>query len=564
MRRAGLAVCCSSGDWGSVNSSPKPGVPAIPNVNFPASSPSVLACGGTRLLAGGASADARPKSRGMSAARRVDGDGRRRQRILRRGRSCRATSSCVPRANVARPRPWERGGTRRTGRRGQRRLSSGPRSRSPARSSSVSERAPRPRFARRCSRAWPRRSTTRSRAWRAGCTPPTRRRAAGPVTKGDNDVADGTVAFYEPDQAWNACTGLGALDGEKVVTTLVQTRHAEHDAVMSTATSLETGRVLAERYRVERQAGEGGMAIVFEATDLKHGRRVALKVLRPEIATHLAHERFRREIQLAATLSHPNIVPMYESGESDGLLFYVMPFVTGETLSDSSRARGQAPDRRRVAHHARGRARAFVRARRGHRAPRSQAGQHHVVRRRRGRHRLRHRASRRRRDAAAADANGIGVGTPAYMSPEQAMGDAAIYGGERSVQSGVRRVRDAQRPDSVPGVDDARDARAAQLDGRSGRSSVARRRSAAGRRCTGESRSPRIRRTGFRTSMRSCASSAAQRRVRIGAAERLAETPPKSVAIGAATHRRCRSRLLVRRAARPRRRRRDDRRSSPC
>ena len=56
---------------------------------------------------------------------------------------------------------------------------------------------------------------------------------------------------------------------------------------MSTATSIETGRVLAERYRVERQAGEGGMAIVFEATDLKHGRRVALKVLRPEIATHL-------------------------------------------------------------------------------------------------------------------------------------------------------------------------------------------------------------------------------------------------------------------------------------
>ena len=87
---------------------------------------------------------------------------------------------------------------------------------------------------------------------------------------------------------------------------------------MSTATSIETGRVLAERYRVERQAGEGGMAIVFEATDLKHGRRVALKVLRPEIATHLAHERFRREIQLAAKLSHPNIVPMYESGETTG------------------------------------------------------------------------------------------------------------------------------------------------------------------------------------------------------------------------------------------------------
>src|SRR5687768_1478591 len=101
---------------------------------------------------------------------------------------------------------------------------------------------------------------------------------------------------------------------------------------MTTVSILTAGKVLGDRYRVERQAGEGGMAIVFEATDLKHGRRVALKVLRPEIAMHLGHERFRREIQLVANLSHPNIVPLYESGESEGLIFYVMPFVTGETL----------------------------------------------------------------------------------------------------------------------------------------------------------------------------------------------------------------------------------------
>jgi serine/threonine protein kinase/tetratricopeptide (TPR) repeat protein len=101
---------------------------------------------------------------------------------------------------------------------------------------------------------------------------------------------------------------------------------------MSTKGALVPGKLLAGRYRIIRQAGEGGMAMVFEATDIKHNRSVALKVLRGELANQVGAERFRREIGVLAQLSHPNIVPLYESAESDGLLFYVMPFVVGEGL----------------------------------------------------------------------------------------------------------------------------------------------------------------------------------------------------------------------------------------
>jgi serine/threonine-protein kinase len=195
---------------------------------------------------------------------------------------------------------------------------------------------------------------------------------------------------------------------------------------MRTATSLETGRVLADRYRVERQAGEGGMAIVFEATDLKHGRRVALKVLRPEIGAQLGDERFRREIQLLATLSHPNIVPMYESGESDGLLFYVMPFVTGETLRDRLAREGKLPveDALRITREV---ARALTHA-------------HEVG--------IVHRDLKPGNIMLSGDVavvtdfgiarlvddatqhqltqTGVAIGTPTYMSPEQGIGGAAI------------------------------------------------------------------------------------------------------------------------------------------
>ena len=100
---------------------------------------------------------------------------------------------------------------------------------------------------------------------------------------------------------------------------------------------------LASRYRILREIGRGGMATVYLAEDLKHDRRVAVKVLRPELAAVLGPERFLREIQIAATLAHPHILPLHDSGEADGFLFYVMPYVEGETLRDRLTHQHQLP-----------------------------------------------------------------------------------------------------------------------------------------------------------------------------------------------------------------------------
>ncbi len=83
------------------------------------------------------------------------------------------------------------------------------------------------------------------------------------------------------------------------------------------------------RYPVEREIGEGGMATVYLADDLKHNRNVALKVLKPELAAVVGAERFLAEIQVTANLQHPHILPLHDSGEADGFLFYVMPYVEG-------------------------------------------------------------------------------------------------------------------------------------------------------------------------------------------------------------------------------------------
>ena len=89
---------------------------------------------------------------------------------------------------------------------------------------------------------------------------------------------------------------------------------------------------LGDRYHVERELGQGGMAVVFLAQDLKHRRRVAIKLLRPELSAVLGSERFLREIEIAATLQHPHILPLYDSGQAGALLYYVMPFAEGESL----------------------------------------------------------------------------------------------------------------------------------------------------------------------------------------------------------------------------------------
>lgn len=97
---------------------------------------------------------------------------------------------------------------------------------------------------------------------------------------------------------------------------------------------------LINRYSIEHEIGAGGMAIVYLAEDVKHHRKVAVKVLRPELASAVGADRFLREIEIAAGLNHPRILPVHDSGEADGLLYFVMPFVEGESLRDRMRREG--------------------------------------------------------------------------------------------------------------------------------------------------------------------------------------------------------------------------------
>jgi kumamolisin len=228
VRRAGLAVCCSSGDWGSVNASPKPGIPAIPNVNFPASSPSVLACGGTRLLPGGSSDDSRPE---VAWDERVFGVSM-------------ATGGGVsgffarPKAQghvKLRPaaRTWRAPGHGNGAKRAvpdvaaNAALSSGPAITFAGEELvgfGTSAAAP------ICASLLARVSASVGHAvagMEGWLYTADAKACCRPVTKGDNDVTNGKVAFYRAGKGWNACTGLGALDGEEIVTTLVQTRGAE-------------------------------------------------------------------------------------------------------------------------------------------------------------------------------------------------------------------------------------------------------------------------------------------------------------------------------------------------
>ena len=101
--------------------------------------------------------------------------------------------------------------------------------------------------------------------------------------------------------------------------------------------SSSSGRLtasLAHRYAIEREVGRGGMATVYLAQDLKHHRQVAVKVLHQELAAAIGHERFLQEIEVVARLRHPHILPLHDSGDADGTLYYVMPYVEGESLRD--------------------------------------------------------------------------------------------------------------------------------------------------------------------------------------------------------------------------------------
>jgi tRNA A-37 threonylcarbamoyl transferase component Bud32 len=100
---------------------------------------------------------------------------------------------------------------------------------------------------------------------------------------------------------------------------------------------------LADRYRIERELGQGGMAMVYLAEDVRHRRKVAVKVLHPELSAVLGPDRFLKEIELTANLQHPHILPLFDSGTVDGLLYYVMPFVEGETLRSRLTREHQLP-----------------------------------------------------------------------------------------------------------------------------------------------------------------------------------------------------------------------------
>ncbi len=183
---------------------------------------------------------------------------------------------------------------------------------------------------------------------------------------------------------------------------------------------------LADRYRIERELGQGGMATVYLAEDLKHRRRVAVKVLRSDLAQSLGSSRFLREIEIAAQLAHPHILPLHDSGEAQGFLFYVMPFIEGESLRQRLTRAGPLPPAD-AARFLREIADALAHAHVHGVVHRDIKPENVMVS---GRHALvmDFGVAKAVSDAAGEGLTTVGMtlGTPAYMAPEQAVADPGI------------------------------------------------------------------------------------------------------------------------------------------
>jgi serine/threonine protein kinase len=185
---------------------------------------------------------------------------------------------------------------------------------------------------------------------------------------------------------------------------------------------------LADRYEFDRELGRGGMATVYLARGLKHRRAVAVKLLRSELAGGIGPERFLREIEIAAGLSHPHILPLFDSGSTDGLLYYVMPYVEGESLRQRLDRERQLPieDAVRITREvgeALGYAHGLGFVHRDIKPANILLSHNHAV--------VADFGIARAITAAGGEQlteTGLSLGTPSYMSPEQALGGSEVDG----------------------------------------------------------------------------------------------------------------------------------------